>query len=233
QYGHISLIFGTDGSPLSKRNGSRSVQDLREQGFLPTAVVNYLARLGHYYKDDSFMSLDNLSKQFATVHLSKSPARFDESQLLHWQKEAIQHAEHDDLWEWMRTHVKEHVALERSSDFVETVKANIIFPEDAKTWAQAIFSEQLELSHESKEIIKQAGMEFFEQTLEGLSNFGTDFKEVTNHVKQQTGAKGKGLFMPLRIALTGEQHGPEMVKILPLMGVEKAKQRIEAAIYSI
>jgi glutamyl/glutaminyl-tRNA synthetase len=77
-----------DGSKLSKRNGSRSVAELRETGYLPLAVINYLARLGHYYQANKLMNYNELAEHFAAENLSHSAAHFDEQQLLHWQKEA-------------------------------------------------------------------------------------------------------------------------------------------------
>src|SRR3989338_6496815 len=77
QYGHVSLILGRDGRPLSKRNGSRSIKELREEGFLPIAIINYLSRLGHYYENPHFMAWSVLVEHFSLSALSVSPARFD------------------------------------------------------------------------------------------------------------------------------------------------------------
>src|SRR5581483_4936995 len=77
QYGHFAMINGTDGTPLSKRNGSEAVRELREQGYHPLAVANYLARLGHYYASNEYMTLEQLAELFALEHISTSPARHD------------------------------------------------------------------------------------------------------------------------------------------------------------
>ncbi|NJN46937.1 MAG: glutamate--tRNA ligase, partial [Candidatus Competibacteraceae bacterium] len=79
-YGHISLLVGADGSPLSKRHGSRSLRQLREAGYLPEALNNYMARLGHSYIQDDWMSANELAAEFNPERLSRAPARYDEVQ---------------------------------------------------------------------------------------------------------------------------------------------------------
>ena len=87
------MIVGIDGTPLSKRHGSRGIQELRDTGYLPEAVNNHLARLGHHYDDDGLFSLDDLARRFDIARLGLSPARFDTIQLLHWQHQAVMHAD--------------------------------------------------------------------------------------------------------------------------------------------
>ena len=89
RYGHFPTILGPDSRPLSKRNGSRSIKELREEGYQPLAIVNYLARLGHYDPTPALLSLEALSKDFDLGNISLSPAHYDAAQLNHWQKEAI------------------------------------------------------------------------------------------------------------------------------------------------
>jgi len=89
QYGHLSLIMGDDGSKLSKRHGSFSLHDLREEGYLPIAVMNYLARLSHTYEEQRLLGVEELASAFNIEKISRAPARFDKNQLLHWQKEAV------------------------------------------------------------------------------------------------------------------------------------------------
>jgi len=112
-YGHISLIVGPDGSPLSKRHGSQSIKDLKAQGFLPATLLNYLARLGHYYENTDYMTFAELAHQFNIDNLAKSPARFDESHLKHWQKESLMQLDNERLWDWFGTEVKQLVPEEK------------------------------------------------------------------------------------------------------------------------
>lgn len=226
-YGHIALVVGPDGAPLAKRHGSRTVRELRDQGFFPAAITNYLARLGHTYGDNRFMSLDELAAGFEVAHLGRAPAHFDETQLLHWQHEAVHRASDDELWAWMGAAVHALVPDNARRAFVEAVRANVWFPADAGKWARIVYSNELAPTAAAREAIRQAPAGLFGEALRLIDRHPGDFKSLSEAVKQATGIKGKNLFQPLRAALTGELDGPEMVKLLPLIGVERARQRIQ------
>jgi len=226
-YAHIALVVGADGAPLSKRTGSRSVQELREQGFLPLAVDNYLARLGHTYESHALLDLDALASGFDLARLHKAPAHFDAQHLLHWQREAVHKADGAELWAWLAPNLAGLVPDAVHQGFVEAVRGNVLFPADARRWAERIFAEPLELSHGAQEAARAAGEEFFDVARRALDKHGADFKALSGMVKQDTGLTGKALFQPLRAALTGELDGPEMAKLLPLIGVARARRRIE------
>ncbi|MBT8130833.1 MAG: glutamate--tRNA ligase, partial [Gammaproteobacteria bacterium] len=101
RYGHISLVIADDGSPLSKRHGSIGVREMAEQGYFAEALCNHLARLGHKFEDDNYMSLAELAAGFATERLGRAPARHDPVQLQHWQRESLHRQSDDVLWQWM------------------------------------------------------------------------------------------------------------------------------------
>jgi glutamyl-tRNA synthetase len=227
EYAHIALVLGQDGAPLSKRTGSKSVQELREQGFLPLAVNNYLARLGHTYESNAFMDVAVLAAEFDIARLHKAPAHFDPQHLLHWQREAVQIATGDTLWGWMAAAVDGVVPEADRNRFVEAVRGNILFPADARHWAEVIYSAGREPAAGARAAAQAAGEEFFDFVRRALEKHGADFKAVSQMVKQDTGLSGKALFQPLRAALTGELDGPEMAKLLSLIGMERAHRRIE------
>ena len=227
EYAHMALVVGSDGAPLSKRTGSQSVQELREQGYLPLAVNNYLARLGHTYESNAFFDFPGLAASFDTARLHRAPARFDAHQLLHWQREAVRATPTAALWVWIADAVGDTVPERERVAFVEAVRGNIVFPPDARHWAQAIYAETLSLNQVAQAAVRTAGNEFFDSARRALDKHGTDFKAVSQNVKQDTGLSGKALFQPLRALLTGELDGPEMAKLLPLIGQERARQRIE------
>ncbi len=85
-YGHVGLLVGADGAPLSKRHGSTSAQEFRERGFLPAAILNHLFRLGHTSDIEGWLPVSGMPAHFRPQHLGRAPARFDETQLVHWQK---------------------------------------------------------------------------------------------------------------------------------------------------
>lgn len=226
-YGHITLIVGPDGSPLSKRHGSRSVNELREEGFLPIAIVNYLARLGHYYEDDSFMSLQQLAAKFSLNNLGKSPARFDATQLLRWQKEAVSRLTPEQLWNWLGANVQALIPIEKRDLFIAAVQPNIAFPNDAIVWATIFFGDELTPSAEARTILADTPKAFFEVAADALNNTGADFAALSKVLKEKLNVSGKNLFQPLRAVLTGELHGPEMAKIFELLGEKKIRQRFK------
>ena len=102
EYGHLALIVGSDGGPLSKREGDLSLRELRAAGYMPEALLNYLARLGHSYERASWMDPAEFAAGFAPERLGRAPARYDAAQLLHWQSEAVRHTHPERLWDWMR-----------------------------------------------------------------------------------------------------------------------------------
>ena len=226
EYAHIALVVGADGAPLSKRTGSQSVQELRAAGFLPGAVNNYLARLGHTYDDNAFMSPDVLATKFDLERLHRAPARFDAAHLHHWQREAVMHLTASEFWDWMNEDVHRLVPASQQQAFVECVRGNVLFPSEAGRLAHSLFDDAITLSRDANEAIRAAGPAFFVQALAALAHSGTDFKALSNALKQSSGQSGKALFQPLRAALTGELDGPEMARLLPLLGIERAHSRL-------
>jgi glutamyl-tRNA synthetase len=229
QYGHISLILGDDGSPLSKRNGSRSMHELRNQGFLPAALVNYLARLGHHYDNDKLMDLDELSGQFSAPALSHSPAKFDYNQLLHWQKQAVINLVQEEFCDWMGPETKQIIPDAILKIFINIIQHNVLFPEEIKHWAKILCTDGFAFTDEQKAIIKDAGALFFHTALSVFKKHGTNFNAFTGALSEALSIKGKALYMPLRIALTGERHGPELAHIFEILGKEKIQSRFELA----
>jgi glutamyl-tRNA synthetase len=228
-YGHISLIVGPDGAPLSKRHGSRSIAALREEGFLPMAVVNYLARLGHHYSQEHWMNLAQLAEHFSIKSLVSSPARYDEHQLLYWQHESVLRLNKEELWEWLGLKNYPILPADQRELFIDAVKHNITFPKDAKKWADHLYTEDWAYNEAAQNILAQTEASFFETALEALNTFGADIEKITAHLKEKLAVKGKGLFQPLRVALTGEIHGPELVQIAPLLGKERIQLRLKRA----
>lgn len=225
QYGHISLIVDGNGAPLSKRSGSLAVQELREMGYFPIAVNNYLARLGHNYQSNDLMDLDNLAKNFSFENLGKAPARYDRTQLDHWQSQALQKTKSDALAQWLGQSVSKWVRDADLERFADAVRDNILFPHDAQIWAEAVYSDALPMSLDALKVIEETPSSFFREAADCLTP-DLDFKAFTQRMKEKTGAQGKKLFLPLRSALTGQTHGPEMPRVLPLIGFERAKHRL-------
>src|SRR3990167_7859559 len=229
-YAHLSLIVGHDGAPLSKRHGSFSLQELRTCGFLAKAILNYLARLGHTCDVHALLDFEHLAEHFYLDRLSKSPARFDIIQLRYWQKTVVQALDLLSATRWLGQEVLSQVPEKIIPLFVEIIKSNVEFPHDALEWAKILFHEHAPLNDEAQQIIREAGEQFFVEAEQAVDNHGVQLSAILVDLKQSLAVSGKKLFMPLRVALTGRIHGPELADIAELLGPEKMKHRLGRAV---
>lgn len=229
EYGHLALIVGTDGGPLSKREGDLSLRELRAAGYLPEALLNYLARLGHAYDRDEWLEPAELAAGFALERLGRAPARYDPAQLVYWQSEAVRRADPERLWGWMGARVHNQVSPEVRDKFIATVRPNLRFPADAAFWAERLFGPESALSADGQTAIAAVGPEFFIHALAAHAEHGAAYRPLVEDLKRRTGLKGKNLFMPLRVALTGETHGPELARVIELMAPERIRQCLRQA----
>ncbi len=219
-YGHVGLLVGSDGAPLSKRHGSTSVGEFRERGFLAGALLNHLFRLGHTGDLEGWLEPLDMPLHFAPAHLGRAAARFDESQLLHWQKESLQRMSAGDIRAWLGSNA--------SIEFIELIRHNVVLPADAVPWTALVQGELPPLGPDEQQVITAAGGEFFSAAGAALEQAGQDLKVLTTILKQRTGRKGAELFLPLRVALTGQTHGPELAPLLRLMTPDTARRRLRS-----
>lgn len=228
QYGHIAMIVDADGAPLSKRAGSLSIAALRAAGYLPLGVLNYLARLGHHYGDERFMDEAALASGFELAHLGRAPARFDGAQLLHWQQQAILHTSDAALRDWMGAATHDTVPDEAREAFISLMRGNVRFPDEALRWARILFSDDLSMEAPAGEQLAATPADFFRHAVAALDSVGCEYLAFTETLKQRAGVKGKALFMPLRAALTGVLHGPELAGVMRLMPMARLRGRLQA-----
>lgn len=228
RYGHLSLLTGDDGAPLSKRHGSVSVRELRERGFMPQAIVNQLFRLGHAPEQEGWLELAQMPQQFHLQRLGRAPARFDETQLVHWQKEAVARADVPMLLQWLQPLLPATADTEHRRAFVELVRANVVVPEDARPWVDVVFGELPPPGDAERQLLAEAGQAFFVAAAAAARTHGADLKQLTAELRSATGRKGAALYMPLRVALTGRAHGPELAPLLQLIPPAAVQRRLEA-----
>ena len=219
-YGHVGLLVGIDGAPLSKRHGSTSVQEFRDRGFFPAALLNHLFHLGHTGDVEGWLPPADMPAHFRPEHLGRAPARFEEAQLVHWQKETLQRMPAADIGAWL--------GLADAADFVELVRHNVVLPADAAPWMAVLRGELPPAGPEELSIVAAAGPEFFAAAAQALDESSADFASLVKILKERTGRKGAELFMPLRVALTGKTHGPELAPLLKIMPRETAVRRLQA-----
>lgn len=230
QYGHLSLILGQDGRPLSKRNGSHSLQELRQAGFLPLAIINYLVRLGHVYTDHAaFLSLADCAQYFNLEHLVKAAAHYDEQTLLYWQKEAVARLTIADLLAWADQESLLIVPTEKMEDFLRLIQPNSLFPSDVKKWAHVFFDTTTPpvFSVEQATVLQQAGKVFFQTALESMQTAIT-YPALCQALTEKLGVKGKALFMPLRLALTHAAYGPELTGVFSVLGPVRVHEKFRS-----
>ncbi len=212
-YAHYSLLLGADGKGLSKRLGSLSLQQLRDNGFEAMAVVSHAALLGTSDNIHPCTDYDELIEGFSLSKLSRAPARFDEAELAQLNAKLL--------------HMLPFAAVkDRLPGVTETewlaVRGNIEKLSDTMAWHEII-------NQDMKPIIADDDRDFVADARTLLPPAPWDsatWKVWTDAVKEKTGRKGKALFMPLRLALTGLGHGPELAALLPLIGRNRALQRL-------
>ncbi|MDF1681436.1 glutamate--tRNA ligase [Ponticaulis sp.] len=221
---HTPLLVGADGQGLSKRLGSLSIQELGKKGLEPISIASLLGKIGTSDNVEIRASLDELAAEFSFDKIGRAPARFDEEELMKLNAQRVLSLSYADVSDTLDG----VAALESCPDrelFWETVKENISTVSEAASWADVLYGTiSSDIEAEDKGYVQTAA-----ETLPAgpydLETWGNWTKEL----KDATGRKGKGLFMPLRLALTGEGRGPDMGRVLVLLGPERAAERLKAA----
>ncbi|MBV6418232.1 MAG: Glutamate--tRNA ligase [Steroidobacteraceae bacterium] len=225
-YGHVSLIVGDDGTPLSKRHGAMSVAELRARGYLATAVRNLLFRLGHSTSARGLLAPDAMAAAFDRRHLGRSPSRFDIAQLDVWQREAV-HALSDDAFEaWAGAALPANRGAAERAAFIAAVRPNVVFPDEVRAWAEVVFGAPPPLSDAAEAVVRDAGGAFFDAAAAAAAASDNDLATIAAAAREATGRKGPALYKPLRLALTGLDHGPELAPLLRAMPHDAPHDRL-------
>lgn len=217
RFAHYSLLNGPDGKPLSKRNDAArySLRALREAGFEPMALNSLLARLGTSDAVEASLSLDELAAHFDISRLGRSDIRFDPADLARINAACLHLMSYADAKPRLAA-----LSCDLGEAFWEAVKPNLALFAEAADWARVVEG-PVEPVIEDKSFAAAAAAALPPDPW-GPETWGL----WTEAVKAATGAKGKALFMPLRLALTALPHGPELKNLLPLIGRERAKARL-------
>jgi glutamyl-tRNA synthetase len=226
RYGHVSLILGPDGAPLSKRHGATSVREYRDSGYRQEALVNHLFRLGHSSGEHGLLDLEAMARAFDPAHLGRAAAHFDAQQLQVWQKEAAHRLTAQEARAWLAPALPAGLDEPAASAFVAAVMPNVVLPEDARPWQQIVFGPAPTLEPDGEEIVRNAGDRFFAAAAQAAAQSGNDLPAIAAAVRAATGRKGAELYMPLRLALTGRTHGPELAPLLKAMPPGAAHARL-------
>ena len=211
-FGHAALLTGADGA-LSKRLGSIGVSEFRDRGIEPIAVKALLARLGTSQPVEPVTSDAPLLAAFDISHLGRATARFDEAELERLNASILHHTPH--------SAVAGRTTLTEAE--WNAVRGNIASVAEAEQWKTVIHGPLAAPALEADDgaYVAQAA-----ETLAALPFDDGVWGALTDALKSATGRKGKALFMPLRLALTGQPHGPDMAALLPLIGRDEALKRL-------
>ena len=225
-YGHVALLVGADGAKLSKRHGATTVREYREQGFTAAALCNQLFRLGHSSPENGLLGLTAMAAAFDPAHLGRAPAHFDPAQLRTWQKEAVKQMSGAALQEWLAPQLPEGLPEATRAAFIEAIRPNVLLPEDVGIWRDIVFGGAPAIGAAEQAVIDAAGKPFFAAAAAAAGASPGDFKAIAAATAAATGCKGKALYQPLRIALTGLTHGPELAPLLRAMPEAATRARL-------
>ncbi|MGI9403029.1 MAG: glutamate--tRNA ligase [Hyphomicrobium sp.] len=212
---HHSLLTGADGQALSKRLGALSIERLRAAGLEPMAVASYTALVGTSDPIEAHAHLDDLAALFAFQKISMAPARFDVEELKTINARLLHKLPYAAVEERLRA-----LGADGGPAFWETVRGNLSVLGDAATWWEVISGDITPLI-ENKELTDSAATLLPPEPWDD-----TTWAAWIGALKAASGVKGRALFHPLRLALTGLEDGPELKVLLPLIGRTKAQERL-------
>ena len=242
-FGHMTLIVNESRKKLSKRDESiiQFIEQYEELGYIPEALFNFITLLGWSPEgEEEIFSKEEFINIFDPNRLSKSPALFDKQKLAWMNNQYMKQIELDRVVEFALPHliksgcVKESRTEEENAWVRELIALNqerMSYGAEIVELSELFFNEEVRVDEEAKEILAE------EQVPEVLSAFLTEIenlepytaeeiKKAVKAVQKSTGHKGKKLFMPLRVATTGQMHGPDLMKTIELLGKEKVKTRV-------
>ena len=214
-FAHEALLVGVEGK-LSKRLGSLGVSAFRERNIEPQAILCHLARLGTSDPVEAVPDVAGLLDSFHFSKFGRAPARFDEADLDRLNKQLVHAMEFDA--------VKERLPAGIDEATWHAIRPNLDYLNEAASWWQVI---QGPIDAPAPEGDDAAFLTEARSALAALDWSDTIWKDWTGTLKDQTGRKGKTLFLPLRRALTGMDHGPDMGELLPLIGRDRALERLD------
>lgn len=239
RFAHLSMILGHDKSRLSKRHGAESVKELKEDGYLPEAVINYLSLLGWSSEDGrEIMPLSDIIKNFSIERVSRSPAVFDIKKLRWINSHYIKNKDIAELTELSHPFlIKAGVRIEKADrqwlhKVVDAIKNNIETLSDIDKYTGIFFNEIINIRPEHLKDLKDSTsvevLKLLKEKVETEEKITEDVADkIMQEIKEKTNIKGKKLMMPIRVTLTGRTEGPELKKIMEVLGKERIIKRLD------
>ncbi len=247
-FGHMTLIVNENRRKLSKRDESiiQFIEQYKELGYLPEALFNFITMLGWSpVGEEEIFSKEQFIEIFDPARLSKSPALFDTSKLRWMNNQYMKQLDLDEVVALSVPHLVKAGKVEETRDaeteqwvrdLVALYQDQMSFGAEIVELTEMFFKKEIDYSEEAKAVLAEEQvpevLKAFATEISSLEEFSADeIKAATKAVQKATGQKGKKLFMPIRVATTGETHGPELPKAISLLGKETVLARLES-IYS-
>lgn len=214
-FAHMPLLVGADGAALSKRLGSLSISDMRDQGYEPIAITSHLGKIGTSDNLEIAASVEALGQAFAFSKMGRSPARYDTADLDRLNAQALHAMTYAEAQPRLAG-----LGVDLGETFWDTVRGNLNKFADVADMARIVTGPVTPVIEDPA--FAAAALEVLPEVIDANA-----WSAWTAAVKEKTGAKGKGLFMPLRLILTGQAHGPDMAAMAPLIGREAIVRRLK------
>ncbi len=247
-FGHMTLIVNENRRKLSKRDESiiQFIEQYKELGYLPEALFNFITMLGWSpVGEEEIFSKEQFIEIFDPARLSKSPALFDTSKLRWMNNQYMKQLDLDEVVALSVPHLVKAGKVEETRDaeteqwvrdLVALYQEQMSFGAEIVELTEMFFKKEIDYSEEAKAVLAEEQvpevLKAFAEEISSLEEFSADeIKAATKAAQKATGQKGKKLFMPIRVATTGETHGPELPKAISLLGKETVLARLES-IYS-
>ena len=236
-YAHVAMVLGEDGTKLSKRNGDASFMDLYNEGYLPNAIVNYLALLGWSPENNQeIFSMEELIANFSEKRISKSSSQYDVKKLEWFNHHYIANMNELEYLTWVKQYLT-HDVSNKSEEWVNTLlliyKNSLNYGKEIDSLTAEFFNDEFVIADDAKEFMEsdekiKVVVDVFKKEIENITDWSVaSLNEVINNVKEKAMVKGKMLYMPVRIAASGIMHGPELAETLYLIGKEKILDRLK------
>ncbi len=241
-FGHISLILGKDHTKMSKRHGATSVDQYRQQGYLPAGLDNFLALLGWAPAgEQEIFSMEELVQEFSMERVAKNPAVFDLDKLNWINQHYMRALSEEAFFAAAKPHLQAAGYLTGGEDaarlawlrkVVATAREHVAYAAQVPECVALYFNDDVAFENDAAAAVLKApavpaviGM-LLAQLAELPVLDAVSVKALFKSIQKTTKLKGKDVFMPIRVALTGNQHGPELAEIIPLLGAERVARRI-------
>ena len=237
---HIPLILGSDGSKMSKRHGAIDVEEYKNKGILPNALINYMLRLGWSHGDDEIISLENAIKWFSLEKMGKSPAKFDYDKLISVNSHYILELKNDEIIKFLKNYYDKKYNIKLDAASIDRLNLGL---NDIKSRSRDLnqLAEMslfyctkfpLTISKKAEKYIKKVDKDIFKELLIVLENIENDFKkqkieEIIAKFLIEKGLKLSDIIQYIRAMITGLDVSPRIYDIMEILGYQEMKKRIE------